>query len=44
MAWIVYKKAFRYGSAKLDNKLSQNVQNITPNHKLQRKDHEKQQS
>ena len=35
------QKGIWYGSAKLDNKLSQNVQNITQNHKLHRKNHEK---
>ena len=35
------QKGIWYGSAKLDNKLSQNVQNITRSHKLHRKKHEK---
>ena len=35
------QKGIWYGSAKLDNKLSQNVQNITRNYKLHRKKHEK---
>ena len=35
------QKGIWYGSTKLDNKLSQNVQNITRNHKLHRKKHEK---
>ena len=34
------QKGILYGSAKLDNKLSQNVQNITRNHKLHREKHE----
>ena len=38
MAWIDYKKA--YGHTKLDNKLSQNVQNIRLSHNLYRKNHE----
>ena len=40
MAWIDYKKGIWYGSAKLENKLSQNVQNITWSHKLHRENHE----
>ena len=35
------QKGVWYGSAKLDNKLSQNVQNIIRNHKLHKKNHEK---
>ena len=42
MAWIDNIKGIWYGSAKLDSKLSQNVQNVTRNHKLHRKKkHEK---
>ena len=36
--WL--QKVIWYGSTKLDNKLSQNVQNITWSHKLYRPDHE----
>ena len=35
------QKGIRYGSTELDNKLFENVQNITGNHKLHRKKHEK---
>ena len=35
--WL--QKGIRYGSTKLDNKLPQNVQNITWSHKLYRKKH-----
>ena len=35
--WL--QKGIWYGSAKLDNTLSQNVKNITWSHKLHRKDH-----
>ena len=35
--WL--QKGIWYGSTKLDNTLSQNVQNITWSHKLHRKDH-----
>ena len=35
------QKGIWYSSAKLDNNLSQNVQNITRSHKLHRKNHEK---
>ena len=35
------QKGIWYGSSKLDNKLSQNIQNITRSHKLHRKKHEK---
>ena len=38
------QKGIWYGSTKLDNKLSQNVKNITRSHKLHRKKHEKLQS
>ena len=38
LAW--QQKGMRYGSAKLDYKLPQNVQNISWNHKLYRKNHE----
>ena len=44
MAWIDYKKGIWYGPTKLDNTLSQNVQNITWSHKLHRKDHANQES
>ena len=36
--WL--RKGLWYGSAKLDNKLPQNVQNITWSHKLHRENHE----
>ena len=36
--WL--QKGIWYGSTKLDNKLSQNVQNITWSHKLHRENHE----
>ena len=37
--WL--QKGIWYDSAKIDNKLSQNVQNITWSHKLYRENHEK---
>ena len=40
--WL--QKGIWYGSTKLDNKLSQNVQNITWSHKLYRENHENLQS
>ena len=40
VAWVDYKKGIWYGAPNLDNKLPQNVQNITWSHKLYRENHE----
>ena len=40
MVWIDCKKGICHGSAKLDNKLPQNVQNIIWSHKLYRRNYE----
>ena len=42
MDWL--QKGIRYGPAKLNNRLSQNVQNIQRSHKVHRENHEKQES